>query len=505
MNSPAFFPIVLSLFAAGSLVAAEVAAPPKASAERKAASGWPAPETVLAALKKAASAMRTEVSFAGGYAWKWPTDLTVAHGENRSSPSLITMQPPGTPAVGRAMLETYRATGDRLFLQGAREAAQALMWCQVATGGWTGDFDFDPREARKLHYRRDVEAGDIEPGKRHGTSTLDDQKTQAALLFLLELAHTDGARDDAALRAALKFGLDGLLAAQAPNGGWPQHFTGPADPTAPVAKAKIDPQWPRVWPNAKYTDFYTLNDGNILWVVKVLLRAHELEKDARYLAAAKKAGEFLLLARLPAPQPVWAQQYDRAMVPVWARKFEPPAASSVESFGALKALLELWIATGDAKWIEPVKPALAWFAKTKLKDGRWARFYELGTDQPLYCRAETYELTADDSHLPTHYGFKTEDDFQNDLDKLSAEIAGGREAILHARADPETPKKWASRAKGQFAKVQTALQEQDKKGWWLKDGEIDAGLFVKHCNAMSTYLLAAKHGGEAFEALRLGK
>jgi hypothetical protein len=446
--------------------------------------------------------MRTEVSFAGGYAWKWPVDLSTARAENRTSPTVISMQPPGTPAVGRALLDAYVATGDRLFLQGAREAAQALLWCQMASGGWPGEFDFDPREARKHHFRRDLEAGDTDPGKRHGLSTLDDQKTQAALLFLLELAHHDSTKNDPALRAALKFGLDGLLAAQAPNGGWPQHFRGAADATAPVTKAKINAQWPRVWPNVNYIDFYTLNDGNLFWVVKLLLRAHELEKDGRYLAAAKKAGEFLLLARLPAPQPVWAQQYNRDMEPVWARKFEPPAVSSIESFGALKALRELWLVTGDAKWTEPLKPALAWFAKTKLKDGSWARFYELGTDKPLYCKAETYELTADDSDLPTHYGFKTETDFQKDLDELANDFAMGREALLRERANPETPKKWASRAKGKVAKVQDALKTQDKKGWWLKDDMIDAGLFVKHFEAMNTYLLAAKNGGAAFEELR---
>lgn len=461
----------------------------------------PAPADVVAAMKRAASAMRSEAAFAGGYAWKWPKDFSTAKGENRSSYSLIMMQPPGTPSVGRAMLDAWKATGDRLFLQGAKEAAQALMWCQFASGGWPADFDFDPRETRKLHFRRDIEAGDIEPGKRHAASSLDDQKTQSALHFLLELAHTDGAKDDPALRSAVKFGLDGLLAAQAPNGGWPQRFHGPADRTAPVSKAKIDALWPRVWPGVDYTGHYTLNDGNIFWVVKLLLRAHELEKDARFLDAAKKAGEFLLLARLPAPQPVWAQQYDRDMVPVWARKFEPPAASSAESFGALKALAELWLATGDAKWIEPVKPALAWFAKVKLKDGRWARFYELGTDKPLYCKATTYELTADDSDLPTHYAFKTDEGFQEDIDQLATQIAEGRDALLRARTDPETPKKWASKAKGQAGKVQSALKTQEKRGWWLKDEMIDAGLFVKNMVAMTTYVLSAKHGGSDFEAL----
>ncbi len=495
MKYPPLLALGLCCLFSVSLVAAEK---PGKVAEQ----GWPTVAEVVGAMKSATAAMRREVSFAGGYAWKWPTDLSTAHGENRSAPSLIMIQPPGTPAMGMAYLKAYAASGERTFLAGAKEAAQALIWCQLATGGWDSDFDFDPRKARKYHFRRDLEAGDTEAAGRHGDSTLDDQKTQSALLFLLELAHSEAGKSDAALRAALKYGLDGLLAAQAPNGGWPQSYAGPADATAPVTKAKLAAPWPRVWPNAKYTGFYTLNDGNILAVVKVLLRAHELEKDARYLAAAKKAGEFLLLARLPEPQPVWAQQYDREMVPVWARKFEPPAASSVESAGALRTLVELWLATGETKWLEPVPPALKWFAKTKLKDGRWARFYELVTDQPLYCKAGTYELTKDDSDLPTHYAFKTEDDFQKNLDQIAAQIAGGREAALRARALPETEKKWASAAKGASGKVQVALREQDQKGWWLEDGMIDAGLFVKHFAAMTTYVTAAQKAGASFEELR---
>ena len=461
---------------------------------------WPQPEAVEAAMKKAMAAMR-RVSFAGGYAWHWPQDLSIAHGENRSSPSLIMMQPPGTPAMGLAFVEAYRATGDRLALQATREAAQSLMWCQMATGGWDSDFDYDPRKASRYHYRRDVEAGDTQRGGRHGGSTLDDEKTQSSLLFLLELAHTDAGKDDKELRAALKFGFDGLLAAQAPNGGWPQHYQGPADPTAPVKKPTVPAEWPHVWPGVDYTGFYTLNDNNIKVTIDLLLRAHELEHDERYLKAAVRAGEFLLLAVLPDPQPVWAQQYNREMEPVWARKFEPPAACTIESEGALMALFELWLATNDQRWLAPMKPALAWFDKVRLADVQWARFYELGTDRPLYCKANTYEVTFEDKDLPSHYGFKSGPSFASNLDKLRKQLMMTREEILAKRARPTTPRKWASVAKDKVTKVLDALKTQDKKGWWIEHDEIDAGLFVKHMKAMTAYVEAAAKGGAEFQKL----
>jgi len=466
---------------------------------------YPDPTVVEAAMKKAAAFFRREVSFAGGYAWKWPKDLSTAEGEGRSSPSLIVMQPPGTPSVGMAMLDAYKVTGDRLFLQGAKEAAQALMWCQLSSGGWDGEFDFNPLKSRSYHFRRDIEAGDADPAGRRGSSTLDDNKTQSALSLLMELAHTDACKDDAAFRFALKFGLDGLLAAQAPNGGWGQHYDGPADAAAPVVKARIPAEWPRIWPAVDYTSFYTLNDGNLQAVMRLLLRASELEKDERFLAAAKKLGDFLLLAQLPGPQPAWAQQYNREMEPAWARKFEPPAVSSIESVSAINALIELWLATGEEKWLQTLRPAIAWLEKSKLPDGRWARFYELGTNKPLYCKAGTYEITFDDSDLPDHYGFKIEEKLIKDIKAIKTILATPREELLRKKAPPTEPKKWASRAKGQAAKVNVALKSADKKGAWLKDDLIDSHEFVSHFKAMCGYVEAAKNGGAAFEALRVQK
>ena len=456
-------------------------------------------------MKKAASFFRREVSFAGGYAWEWPKDMSIAKGENRSSPTLIMMQPPGTPTVGLAMLTAYKATGDKLFLQGAKEAAQALMWCQLATGGWDSDFDFDPRKASHYHFRRDIEAGDTEAAGRHGGSTLDDSKTQSALTFLLELAHTEACKDDVPLHAALRFGLDGLLAAQAPNGGWGQRYDGPADASAPVMKAKIQEDWPHKFPAVDYTHHYTLNDNNLQNVMKLLLRAHVLEKDKRLLDAALKLGDFLLLAQLPEPQPAWAQQYNRDMVPTWARKFEPPAVCYVESVGAIEALIDLWIATGEKKYLQPIPAAMTWLEKSKLPDGRWSRFYEMGTNKPLYCKADTYEVTFDDSDLPTHYGFKVGSDLEKKIRAAKRKMETPREEFLRGREEANDAKEWAGRAKSQALKVNLALKAADNKGAWIKDDVIDARDFVKNLNAMSSYVEAAKKGGEAFEAVRKRK
>jgi hypothetical protein len=365
-----------------------------------------------------------------------------------------------------------------------------LIECQLATGGWGSDFDFDPDKAKKYHLRQQVLAGDTERGKRNALSTLDDNKTESALLFLVELAHLPECKDDAALQATLKFGFDSLLAAQFPNGAWPQQFDSPADATAPVKKAAFPKEWPRQWPKAKYHSFYTLNDDNMQMCVELMLRTYELSKDPRYLESAKKAGDFFILAQLPEPQPVWAQQYNRDMEPVWARKFEPPAASGGESLGVMESLLQLWLVTGDERYLKPLQPALAWYERSGLPDGKYARFYELQTNKPLYCKAGTYEVTYEDTDLPTHYGFKM--DLAKKVAAFRERTQKSREELLAKQTGPSSAKSWRSRANGFITKVRTALQTQQPEGYWLKGDLIDAGEFVKHLQAMTGYVEARR-------------
>ena len=458
------------------------------------AADLPDPAIITAAMKKAAVYAHTHLAREGGYASSYDKEGKIGEVEHGKSPTIISIQPPGTTTMGLAMLKAYQATGDDVFLTAAKDAVKALLKCQLATGGWDSDFDFDPEKAKKYHLRSDLDAGDKEPGKRRNSTTLDDNKTESALLFLLEMTHEPACKDDAELKRCTKFAFDALLTAQAPIGAWPQQFSGPADATAPILKASYPAEWSRTFPAVKYTGFYTLNDDNLQQIAKVLFRAYELEKDERYLAALKKLGEFFILAQMPEPQPVWAQQYDRDMHPVWARKFEPPSVTGNESLGAMEMLYELWVLTGDDKYLKPLSAAFAWFERSQLPDGQHARFYELQTNKPLYFVKDTYVLTYDDSNVPTHYGFKV--DPMSKVQKLKASLETPLEELRRKRLGPATPKEWASRAKGAADKARKAADSLDSKGRWLKGDEIDAGEFVKNLNAMTYYVEAAKKSGQ---------
>ena len=469
---------ILPLFIASSLIAADL----------------PDPAAISTGMKKAVTFAHTHLAREGGYASSWDKEGKIGEVEHAESATVISIQPPGTTTMGLSMLRAYQATGDETCMKAARDAAGALLKCQLASGGWPSDFDFDPKKANYYHLRSHLEAGDKDPGKRKTYSTLDDNKTQSAMLFLLEMCHVDAFKNDAELQHGKKFAFDALLAAQAPNGGWPQQFATPADPTAPVLKASYPESWSRTFPKVNYSHHYTLNDGNLEQVGKVLFRAYALEKDERCLAALKKLGEFFIAAQMPEPQPVWAQQYDRDMHPVWARKFEPPSVTGYESIGAMETLHQLWLLLGDEKYLAPIQPALAWFERSRLPDGTHARFYELKTNKPLFFVADKYELTYDDGNMPTHYSFK--DDQQDDIDAFKKRLAQSREELLRKLAGPQTPKEWASKAKGAADKARKALAALDNEGRWIKDDRIDGREFSKQLNAMADYVEASRKAAE---------
>jgi hypothetical protein len=201
---------------------------------------------------------------------------------------------------------------------------------------------------------------------------------------------------------------------------------------------------------------YTLNDGLAGTVAETLLEAHRVYDDSKYLAALSRLGDFLLLAQMPEPQPVWAQQYNNQMQPIWARRFEPAAITGGESQDVLETLMTIHRATGDAKYLDPIPTALDYLKRSRLPDGRLARYYELKTNRPLYMtrRGDEYSLTYDDASLPDHYGWKV----ASRLEKIEKEYA----ALKSGAAAPR------KRDSADLRKeIQQILNDLDDQGRWV--------------------------------------
>jgi hypothetical protein len=87
-----------------------------------------------------------------------------------------------------------------------------------------------------------------------------------------------------------------------------------------------------------------LDNGNQISQILVLLVAHRLTNEKKYLDALMKAGEWHIGAQLGPPTYGWALAYDGQNRPVWARVYHPPGLSSGSSSSAaaiLSALAQL--------------------------------------------------------------------------------------------------------------------------------------------------------------------
>lgn len=458
-----------------SLVAPSLAAPTRDEAK--------------AALIEAVTFMHRQVAVGGGYVWRVSGDLEYRMGEGLGHETLIWVQPPGTPTVGEALLDAYEATGDRRALDAAVDCAHSLVYGQLESGGWAYSIETDRENPGRNRYRfrtgfkpppefhADQAAGSPQGWQlwrqrtRGNITTLDDDTTQAATRFLIRMDKALSFKDKR-IHDAATYALASLLAAQYPAGGWSHNFDRfpdrPPDPAVyPVVKANFPDDWSRTWPKT-YDGCYVLNDNLVQDMIDTLLLAADVYKDGdRYFAAAKKAGDFLVLAQLPAPQPGWAQQYNRHMQPTWARKFEPPSVTGGESQNVMRTLMTLYRRTADRKYLAPLGPAIKYYRKCELPGdrGRIPRFLELKTNRPLYFKRDTYELTYSADDLPTHYGFIT----GSGLDSIEREY---RKLLDTDKADLNPPPSKPRTSTGLARDAERVIAAMDNRGAWIEPGEI---------------------------------
>ena len=250
---------------------------------------------------------------------------------------------PPQPAEGRG------ASGDGISLRHddayygtapAKHIADVVVSFQTPAGGWSKNMGFSgalrlpgqPYAADNLNRFPDPEDFD-KPSDPHWNyvGTLDNDCTNTELHFLARVqAHFPGADGDAYRSSFLK-GIRYLLAAQYPNGGFPQ-----------------------VYPlEGNYHDAITFNDNAVSESAETLsdVAAGKGEysfvpADLRRLAAeaAAHALDCILASqmRLSGSLTIWPQQEDAlTLAPVSARNYEPGALAASESADLLTYLMSL--------------------------------------------------------------------------------------------------------------------------------------------------------------------
>lgn len=274
-----------------------------------------------------------------------------------------------------------------------REIADNIVLFQREDGGWPANYDMmailTPEQKKAIAETK---------SRRDGSFDNDTVHPQVTYL-----AHALQRESNSEWRDACERGLDYILAAQYPNGGFPQKLG---------AKG--------------YSAHITFNDNVMMGILNVLAdvalgepRYDWLDDDrrARCVEALKKGVDCVLKCQIKVDGQAtgWAQQHDeKTYEPRPARKFEPTATCALDTADVTAFLTRLEPTDEIAAAIES---AAAWLDRVKLEGIRakrvkapreefpllvkpaetdlvvvedpdapaiWARFYEIGTDRPIF-------------------------------------------------------------------------------------------------------------------------
>ncbi|MBI1226682.1 MAG: pectate lyase [Bacteroidetes bacterium] len=293
--------------------------------------------------------------------------------------------------------------------------ADKMLLYQRSYGGWP-QYHGDATNY-KLPITEELKAK-LLADKDRPDATIDDRSTTLEINYLLDAY--GNTKNPSYLKAA-ELGISYLLKAQNAAGGWPQHYPD----------------------SSGYHKHITYNDNamiDVMWIIK-----HLAENDMPFQpvdaalknqaqTALQKGIECILKTQVveDGNLTVWCAQHDsQTLLPASARKFEPASLSGSESVGIVRFLMSIDQPSDETK--TAIRSAVQWFDKVKIegynvelrKDpsqptGRdrvifkeanstiWARFYELGTNRPIFMGREgvvKYSLTEIENERRAGYGF----------------------------------------------------------------------------------------------------
>jgi len=273
--------------------------------------------------------------------------------------------------------------------------ADNILLYQRNNGGWPKNYDM---QAVLLPEQIDS----LLKTKEQQHTTFDNSTTYTHIEYLAKaysLTHVEKYKD------ACTKGISFVLGAQYANGGWPQYF--------PIEQGN-------------YSRRITFNDGAYIGIMGMLKKIVDGDPNFAFIGnnlrenvkVAYKIGlECILKMQIVnnGRLTVWCQQHDEiTLQPAWARAFEPPGICNGESAGIVQFLMS--IKKPDQKIINSIQAAVKWFQDSKILNTRvetvkapaeksqyrtyssdrvvvvdpqappiWTRYYELGTNKPLFC------------------------------------------------------------------------------------------------------------------------
>ncbi len=268
----------------------------------------------------------------------------------------------------------------------AKQLADAIISFQTPSGGWSKHIGFSKgRRQPGMQWTSQNEPG--QPA--HYVATFDNNSTTAEMDFLAGVWQATKRED---CRAGFIKGLDFILAAQYPNGGWPQGY--------PL--------------EGGYHDDITFNDDAMTHVLELLYGVTRKELGYTFVDDSRRQQASAALAKgircvlesqiiQNGKRTAWCSQFDPLTLgPCSARKMEPATLSGLESAHILKFLMTLTNPTPEV--VASIECGLQWLDRVKItgemKPGangktafeptasgtevRWARFYDLANSKPVF-------------------------------------------------------------------------------------------------------------------------
>jgi PelA/Pel-15E family pectate lyase len=290
----------------------------------------------------------------------------------------------------------------------ARHVADVIVSFQTPAGGWsknqprTGALRQPGQPYAADNVSKHLSEADFDTPRDprwNYVGTLDNDATITELRFLARVAgQAHGAGNQGAeaqaWRDSFLRGVRYLLAAQFPNGGWPQ-----------------------VWPlEGGYHDAITYNDNAVTEAASLLTDVSKGQGDYAFTpadlrkqagAAAQRAVGVVLATQVvvKGKRTIWAQQHDAlTLKPVAGRNFEPAELSTEESADLLVYLMSLpdpspdlvaAVHAGAAYLASVAIRGQAWTGDKSTEGGRrltpqpgagplWARYYAAATNTPIF-------------------------------------------------------------------------------------------------------------------------
>jgi len=231
--------------------------------------------------------------------------------------------------------------------------------------------------------------------------------------------------------------------------------------------------WPHIYPKqGNYNDFATFNDGGINDCLSVMMDAHRNYGKQAHFDSINNAGWFIMLSQLPPPQSGWIQQYNDYLQPAWARVFEPPAVCPLVTVRNINTLMDLYLYTGKDRYLEPIPDAFNWLHSCRLPNGKWARFVEIGTGQPLYYDRGRIRVNSTAELSPERStGYRYETDLNNQLKLAKKRFEGitewSRDAYLKRRDRKLSRDEILEKLEASQKEVGDVISTQDEAGRWI--------------------------------------